>query len=380
MKLFHCQACDQILYFENVRCERSGHTLGYLPAEFDLSALEPLETTAEGTQLWRPLAEPETSVRLCDNAQYEACNWLVAADSEEKLCAACRHNRTVPDLSDPANLHAWQRWQSAIHRLIYTLSRLGLPLGNRTDDPEHGLAFDVLADPPEGGGPKVMTGHDEGIITLALSEADDAERERRRTAMGEPYRTLLGHVRHETGHHYWDLLVRNAGKLEGCRAVFGDDSQDYGEALKAHYANGAPADWQDAFVSAYATAHPWEDFAETWAHYLHIVDTLEMAAAFGIRVRPQLPKAAPAEAGTGLPAAEIDFDPYGPIGIEELIENWLPLTYAANSLNRCMGAADLYPFVLSAAAIAKLGYIHHLVRTSQTGAKTGKALQPLGEG
>ena len=137
------------------------------------------------------------------------------------------------------NLLAWQRWQVALHRLIYTLQRLGLPLANRVDDPAHGLVFDVLADPE--GGPKVLTGHDEGVITLALSEADDAERERRRTAMGEPYRTLLGHVRHETGHHYWDLLVRDAGRLEECRAVFGDDSQDYNAALQAHYANGAPA-------------------------------------------------------------------------------------------------------------------------------------------
>ncbi|MBL6454202.1 putative zinc-binding peptidase [Belnapia sp. T6] len=376
MKLFRCQACSQVLYFENIRCERSHHTLGYMPERFELSALEE-DGAAEagGAVLWQPLAEPEARVRLCANAQCEACNWLIPAESEEQFCDTCRHNRTVPDLTVPENLMAWRRWQSALHRLVYTLRRLGLAVPNRVDAPDHGLVFDVLADPPDG--PKVLTGHDEGIITLALSEADDAERERRRTTMGEPYRTLLGHVRHEVGHYYWNLLVRDAGRLEECRAVFGDDSQDYGEALKAHYANGAPADWQDAFVSAYATAHPWEDFAETWAHYLHIVDTLEMAAAFGIRVRPRLPKT---PAGTGLPAAEIDFDPYGPIGIEELIENWLPLTYAANSLNRCMGAADLYPFVLSAPAIAKLGYIHHLVRTSRLEAKSGNALQPLGEG
>jgi hypothetical protein len=358
MKLFHCQACAQVLYFENVRCERCGHALGYLPGETELSALEPLEAAGEGTPLWRPLAGSGKTARLCSNAQYEACNWLVDADSAEGFCTACRHNRTVPDLTDPANLLAWQRWQSALHRLVYTLGRLGLPLANRADDPERGLVFDVLADPP--GAPKVLTGHDEGIVTLALSEADDAERERRRTAMGEPYRTLLGHVRHETGHHYWNLLVRDAGRLEECRAVFGDDSRDYGEALKAHYANGAPPDWQEAYVSAYATAHPWEDFAETWAHYLHIADTLEMAAAFGLRIRPRLPQAEATAAA--VLAAKIDFDPYGPVTIEEMIEAWLPLTYAANSLNRCMGAPDLYPFVLSAPAIAKLSYIHRLVR------------------
>jgi hypothetical protein len=210
----------------------------------------------------------------------------------------------------------------------------------------------------------VLTGHDEGVITLALSEADDAERERRRTAMGEPYRTLLGHVRHETGHHYWDLLVRDAGRLEECRAVFGDDSQDYNAALQAHYANGAPANWREGFVSAYATAHPWEDFAETWAHYLHIIDTLEMAGAFGIKLRPQVSDngSVGEVAAAQVLAAEVDFDPYAAASVETLIDAWLPLTYAMNSLNRCMGAADLYPFVLSEPAIAKLGFVHRLVR------------------
>jgi hypothetical protein len=357
MKLFRCQACDQVLYFENIRCERSGHVLGYMPELTTLSALEPGEGEA-----WQPLAQPDASVRLCANAAHDACNWLVATGSAETLCAACRHNRVVPDLSVPANLQAWQRWQVASHRLIYSLRRLGLPLANRVDDPVHGLVFDVLADPD--GGPKVLTGHDEGVITLALSEADDAERERRRTAMGEPYRTLLGHMRHETGHHYWDLLVRDAGRLEECRAVFGDDSRDYAAALQAHYANGAPPDWQAAFVSAYATAHPWEDFAETWAHYLHIIDTLEMAGAFGLKLHPQLPdmSAAGEAVAAQVLAAEVDFDPYGPIDVDTLIDAWLPLTYAVNSLNRCMGASDLYPFVLSAPAIAKLGFIHRLMR------------------
>jgi hypothetical protein len=364
MKLFRCQACDQVLYFENTRCERSGHRLGYLSALATLSALEPEAAgeAAGAAETWRPMATPRETTRFCANAAHDACNWMVEAGSAETLCAACRHNRTVPDLSVAANLFAWQRWQVALHRLIYTLQRLGLPLANRVDDPAHGLVFDVLADPE--GGPKVLTGHDEGVITLALSEADDAERERRRTAMGEPYRTLLGHVRHETGHHYWDLLVRDAGRLEECRAVFGDDSQDYNAALQTHYANGAPPDWQTGYVSAYATAHPWEDFAETWAHYLHIIDTLEMAGAFGLKVRPQL---AGAEAvgevvAAQVLAAEVDFDPFDAESIETLIDAWLPLTYAMNSLNRCMGAADLYPFLLSEPAIAKLGFVHRLVR------------------
>jgi hypothetical protein len=283
------------------------------------------------------------------------CNWLVSAEAESgALCLACHHNRTVPDLSAPANLGAWRLIEFAKHRLIYSLLRLELPLTTREDDPDHGLAFDFLADPPPQSGPKIMTGHDNGLITIALAEADDATREKRRLEMGEPYRTLLGHFRHESGHHYWDLLVRDAGRLEEFRAVFGDEREDYSAALGRYYENGSPADWQDAFVSAYATAHPWEDFAESWAHYLHIVDTLEMADAFGIRIRPKVDK-------KGALVSEVNFDPYRAGEVENLIEAWLPLTFAVNSLNRCMGERDLYPFILSPTAVRKLGFIHALV-------------------
>ncbi|MDO9710130.1 zinc-binding metallopeptidase family protein [Paracraurococcus lichenis] len=349
MRLFRCQACDQVLYFENTRCEKSGNVLGFLPEIGLLSALEP----AQG-DLWQPLVRPDRQQAFCANAAWQACNWMVPSEEEGGFCLACRHNRTIPDLNIAANLPPWRKWQDAIHRLIYTLRRLRLPLKTRAEDPEHGLTFDVMADPVDGG-PKVMTGHDNGVITFALAEADDAEREARRAAMGEPFRTLLGHVRHETGHHFWDLLVRDGGKLEACRAVFGDDSQDYGAALQRHYNEGPPPDWQNAYVSTYATAHPWEDFAETWAHYLHIVDTLEMAASFGLKVAPKV-------ARTDDLDAEIDFDPYKVESIQTLVEAWLPLTFAVNSLNRCMGSADLYPFVLSPPAIRKLGFVHDLIR------------------
>jgi len=204
----------------------------------------------------------------------------------------------------------------------------------------------------------VLTGHDNGLITLALTEADDAEREQRRQRMGEPYRTLLGHLRHEVGHYFWDVLVRDAGKLEECRGMFGDDSLDYEQALKTHYAEGPPADWQNNFISAYATTHPWEDFAETWAHYLHIVDTLETATAFGVQVAPKLDE-------TGELQADGDLDPYKEPDIERLVAEWLPLSFAVNNLNRSMGQPDLYPFILSRSAIAKLGFIHDLVRNAR---------------
>jgi hypothetical protein len=348
MKLFKCQACAQLLYFENTRCERCGHRLGYLPETLTLTALEP-----EG-DAWRALAAPGAPYRFCANAEFAACNWLVPADSKERHCRACRHNHTIPGLDQEQNLLAWRKLELAKHRLFYSLLRLRLPLANRSDDPARGLAFDFLAAPPATGAATVMTGHDNGLITIAVAEADDAARERVRQDMGEAYRTPLGHFRHEVGHYFWSRLVVDDGKLEPFRERFGDERADYGRALEAYYANGAPADWQGRFVSAYASAHPWEDFAETWAHYLHVVDTLETARAFGMRVAPKIDVATPLD-------AEVDFDPYRAGDVEQLVEAWLPFAFAVNSLNRSMGQPDLYPFILSPPAIAKLGFVHDLV-------------------
>jgi hypothetical protein len=350
MKLFKCQSCSQLVYFENTICEKCGHRLGFLPEITSLTSLEPHQTG-----IYEALAASSGRYRFCANANFAVCNWLIDAGISDDLCLACRHNRTIPNVDDPANAYAWQKIESAKHRLFYSLIRLGLPLENRQDAPEYGLTFQFQASPAQGAGPKVLTGHDNGIITIALEEADDIERETRRTVMHEPYRTLLGHFRHEVGHYYWDRLVRDRGRLDAARAVFGDDRLDYGEALKAYYANGARSDWQQHFVTPYATAHPWEDFAETWAHYLHIVDTLEMAGAFGLQVHPHLDKA-------GDMSAAVDFDPYSTPHMNRVIESWLPLSIALNSLNRAMGQTDLYPFVLSEGAILKLGFIHDLIK------------------
>ena len=268
------------------------------------------------------------------------------------LC--CRHNRTIPDLTLRDNLTRWRKFELAKHRLFYTLIRLGLPLPGRAEDPEFGLVFDFLADAPDTGGHKVMTGHEDGLIAINLTEADDAEREKLRLAMGETYRTLLGHLRHESGHYFWDRLVRDAGRIEAFRKAFGDERQDYQQSLRKHYANGPARNWQQSYISGYASSHPWEDFAETWAHYLHIVDTLEMAFAFGIHIKPGI-------AESSGPGVALDFDPHDPGSIDRLIEAWLPLTFAVNSIIRCMGEADFYPFLLSPRAVAKMGFIHELV-------------------
>jgi hypothetical protein len=322
--------------------------LGELPDWGALSVLEPL---SDGQFL--ALAVPEWPYRFCANYEHGVCNWMVPAAGGDSFCAACRHNHLIPDLSAPGNLQLWARIETAKHRLFYSLLKLGLPLENRQDDPAHGLAFDFLADSSQPHGQGVMTGHDKGLITLALKEADDSVREKTRGDMGEPYRTLLGHFRHEIGHYFWDRLIGgNQKKRAAFRACFGDERADYAAALARHYAQGAPPGWQDEFVSAYAASHPWEDFAETCAHYLHIVDTLETARAFGVRIAPRVAR--------GELLAVVDFDSHNAGSITQLIDAWLPIAFAVNSLNRSMGQPDLYPFVLAPRTIEKLGFIHVL--------------------
>ena len=301
-------------------------------------------------------ALPDQKFAYCTNARHGACNWLIEYNpGGDPFCRACRHNAVIPPMTDPVNLDRWRVIERAKKRLFYSLLRLHLPLATRNDDPVHGLSFEFLS---EGDSPTpVLTGHENGVITLALKEADDAAREYRRTQMNEPYRTLLGHFRHEVGHHYWDILIDDQPALEEFRALFGDERADYGEALKHHYDQGAPADWQRTHISAYATSHPWEDWAETWAHFLHIVDTTEMAAAFGVSL-------AAAVDTQGELSANIGFDPYQLTEIAPLIDQWVPLASLMNNLNRAVGQHDAYPFVLMPAVIEKLAFIQKVVRNA----------------
>jgi hypothetical protein len=203
MQLFQCQSCGQVLYFENTACVKCGHRLGYLPDRGRMSAVEP-----DGAE-WIALANRQARYRFCANWEEYACNWMVDAAQDQPFCIACQHNRTIPDLSLPENRANWQKIEEAKRRLFYTLIKLRLPMPSiASGDPEP-LVFDF---PASGNGEKVMTGHDNGVITIALEEADDVARERTRASLGELYRTLLGHFRHEVGHYYWDRLVRDGGE------------------------------------------------------------------------------------------------------------------------------------------------------------------------
>lgn len=353
MRIFHCDHCENLVFFENTHCLRCGHLLAFLPDLMEIGSLDPV-----GEGRWQsplPAARGRT-YRLCANySGAQVCNWAVDATRDDTLCESCRLTTTIPDLAVEGQQNAWFKLELAKRRLVYTLLSLRLPMEPRARDPR-GLAFEFLAD-PVGGQASVLTGHRDGVITIALAEADDAERERRRTALGEPYRTLLGHMRHESGHYYWTRLIEGSDRHEAFRAQFGDERDDYAAALSRHYANGAAADWQTRFVSAYASAHPWEDWAETWAHYLHIADTLETASACGVSIRPRrrdepaLPNV-PDAGGT----ATTSFD--------WLMASWYPLTYLLNNLSRGLGQADAYPFVLSPPVVEKLRFVHDTVSGS----------------
>jgi hypothetical protein len=350
MKLFQCQNCGQPLYFENTRCERCGLLLGYLHDRETITALELHHSAGHPQQsAWSALTDGKR-YRFCTNAEYDVCNWLIPAASSDSYCAACRHNQMIPDLSLAENLIRWRALEAAKHRLFYTLFQLRLPVETQAES-SAGLAFQFLADVGPAGSP-IMTGHADGLITINLAEADDAERERRRQQMGELYRTLLGHFRHESGHYYWNRLIANTPHLDEFRRIFGDERQDYAVALQTYYANGAAADWSEHFISAYASSHPWEDFAETWAHYFHMVDTLETAQVAGLAVSLNLPQS---------PGAVFDFQPHD-TDVKRLVEAWLALTFAVNSVNRSMGLHDLYPFVLGPLAVAKLTFVQERIR------------------
>jgi hypothetical protein len=220
---------------------------------------------------------------------------------------------------------------------------------SKEEDPAAGLGFDFLS---EDGG-KVLTGHENGIITLNIAEADDPTREGIREQLHEPYRTVLGHLRHEIGHYYWDRLVLGSKWLDGFRELFGDERADYNQALPLHYQQGPAADWEMHFVSAYASSHPWEDWAETWAHYLHIGDTMSTAVSFGLQIG-SVDMTIENFENADLYEADDHF--------LEFINSWIPLTAALNELSRSMGLNDFYPFVLSKSSIRKLHFVHRVVR------------------
>jgi len=345
MKLYTCGHCGNPLYFENTVCLNCNNTVG-----FDANQLSMITVVPKENNTFSNINKSKEQYRFCDNASRNTCNWLIPKDDPAIFCKACSLNRVIPTLNSPENVQRWARIEVAKHRLVYSLLQLKLPVQPKQGDAVEGIAFDFMENvsPTE----KIMTGHDEGVITINIDEADEVERVQHKLNLGERYRTLLGHFRHEIGHYYWDVLIKN--NPEDCRKLFGNDELDYSEALELYYKNGAPANWIDSYISPYATSHAWEDWAETWAHYLHLMDTLETAFSFGINIDPKK--------SDGDMKAKINQDPYTIDKFDTIIKMWLPLTFALNSLSRSMGHADFYPFVISKPVIEKLRFIHDTCR------------------
>ena len=364
MKTFQCDSCGQVLFFENSRCIRCGSWLGYSLTESRIVTLGPEIQGAATKKLQDPAATVypaaaprggPTHYRFCKNfVLHNACNWLLDANSEADYCASCQLTELLPPLENEATRTRWVRVETAKRRLLYTLFELGLPVQSRDTVGESGLAFrfpQPTKDHP------VITGHAEGVITLNIEEADAAFRENQREKLGEGYRTVLGHLRHEVGHYYWDLFVRDSEpRLAKVRALFGDDRESYADAIARHYEKGAPPDWANSYISAYATMHPWEDWAETFAHYLHMLDTLETAHSYDMSLKSPSPQGGSREVRMQADLDELDLDNF-----EQIFGRWYALTFVLNGLNRSMGMPDSYPFSFSDAVRDKLALVHDIV-------------------
>jgi hypothetical protein len=346
MKNFYCNQCGKRLYFENTHCLSCGAMTGFVAEDMAMCAFVPV-----GNGGFVQAGDPDGRVwKPCRNYTYEnVCNWMVAAHDSNEYCLSCRLNEIIPDLSAGKNRILWAKIEAAKRRLVFSLLSLNLPLLSKQENSTRGLAFRFLADPNDDfcGTRRVLTGHERGTITINIAEADDAVREKMRLDLREVYRTLLGHFRHESGHFYWDRLFMDHGREEAFRAVFGDERANYREALARYHQNGPVRNWTERFISAYATAHPWEDWAESWAHYLHITDTLETAWENGVEI-----SVGGGRHRMGHPHTA-SFTCTG--------EDWHELRLLLNSLNRSMGMSDPYPFVMNAEISHKLAFIHDLV-------------------
>ncbi|WDG19272.1 zinc-binding metallopeptidase family protein [Microbacterium sp. Clip185] len=327
MRAFRCRVCGNALYFENSVCTSCGTPLGFSRAEGEIV---PVDSTGR-------YVDPSGVVwHVCRNLGLSGCTWLAAVEGGE--CSACDLTRVRPNDADLEGLSQYPVAERAKRWLLFELDRLGFAVVGKAEDPEKGLCFDLLSSVQE----NVVIGHDAGVITIDLAESDDAYRVKVQKQLGEPYRTMLGHFRHEVGHYVEWLLVENTDRVAEARTLFGDERADYQAEIDRHYSEGPPAGWQARYISTYSTMHPYEDFAETWAHFLHITDTLETADQYGLATF----------AGVDAFATFRDV----------VTEVWMPLATGLNMINRSMGKSDLYPFLLPDPVLEKLDFVASLRR------------------
>ena len=355
MRYFSCSQCHHQIFYAKTHCDTCHCRIGYSAQHQELLCLN--EITHE---VWQVKHQDrffaQQKFKPCyNNKNYQICNWILDIDSEQIYCESCQLTHIIPPLDQAENIEYWRQLEQAKQRFLYLAQRLNImPKPKKHDDDLIGLRFNFLVPL---NGQHVMTGHSHGTITLNAQEANVIYRETTRVNMGENYRTLLGHFRHESGHYYLHLVeILHPKLIDEFRQIFGDERQDYSAALKQHYENGPPLNWQQDYISTYATAHPWEDWAETWAHYLHIMETLETAFYAGIAVNASQGR---------LSNLTIDECPIGAQNFEKILHSWTTLTFNLNALNRSMGLEDAYPFTLSNTVKNKLGFIHqHILNWS----------------
>jgi hypothetical protein len=346
MRTFQCGNCGNQLFFDDSVCMRCNRDVGWCPV------CEAITDVTTNSGAFRCSGCNTPVVKCFNYASHNVCNRFVASDraegsqgktSEGVFCDCCRFNRTIPDLSVKGNQEKWYLLEAAKRRTMYDLTMLGFPFGTEKDGVKPGLLFDFKGDSiPERlyremvGGQKIFTGHVNGVITINIQEADSVERERLRVNMNEARRSLLGHFRHEFGHYMWDVLVKD--RREGdFVALFGNHHDpDYDVALKNYYEKGPKPDWQFNYVSAYATMHPWEDFAETFLVYLDMTSALDTACH-----------------GRLIPEAPLT-------DVEVMVNSYQELGIALNEMNRSIGLPDFLPEAMPVPVRDKLRFIHGL--------------------
>ncbi|MGQ8365435.1 zinc-binding metallopeptidase family protein [Glaciecola sp. 1036] len=358
MKNFNC-SCGNRVNYQNYQCVSCNAELGFQPDSLEITDFHPVE---EG--LYRASNSDRLYKKCANYSHYNVCNWLVDADDDDDLCLSCRMTQAIPNLNIEGNLKLWYRMEDAKRRLLYSLMKLELPFEGVAKHGNHKLGFAFLEDQvaDEYGNELtvkdyVSTGHSHGLITINLDEADPSKRLKMREQLQERYRTLLGHFRHESGHFFWDLLINNSDFLEEFRSLFGDERLDYQAALQNYYQSGPAPEWEKVWISAYASMHPWEDWAETWAHYLHMVDTLETANNMEFSIGENLLL-------NPLKKHDHKVEQQEETIFDQMFDDWCTLSITLNALNRSMGLDDAYPFVISSSAINKLHFVHRVIESS----------------
>jgi len=380
MQTYNC-TCGNRIYFENTQCVVCQKEIGWCEACSRMTALEPAgDTNGAGGENASPSefvcghSNCGARLRKCQNYAVEnICNRCfpgtpaeapqpgdvpATVESSDGLCMSCELTKTIPDLSVAGNREKWARLEAAKRRLLYSLDRLGLPYCGL----EPKLSFDFKADvePPKnewrksGAKEIVYTGHAAGKITINIREADDAVREQLRVQFHEAQRTLIGHFHHEIGHYFWETLVAGKQERQFIKAFGDHNAPPYADAMAAYYQNGPRVDWAQSFISLYASAHPWEDFAETFALYLDMVSVLDTATHLFKSIRSN----------------------FRSRSVRILVERYQEVGVLVNEFNRTVGLIDLVPEVVVEPVVDKLEFIHSLVKRAAQPPKAAHVSSP----